>query len=98
MVLENSLTTENVFRQCAVQKKRLPRKELFRIVRTKKGSVCFDPEYKILGRGIHFSKNPEVFAKFFHPKKRGMVSHFLKVNITPEKFEEIKNEVQKFLD
>ncbi len=92
---EKTLTTENVLRQCAVQKKMLPRKELFRIVRTKAGDVFFDPEYTIFGRGIHFSKNPEISAKFFDPKKRGMVNHFLKANISPEKFLEMKEEVEK---
>jgi len=93
---EISLTTENVFRQCAVQKKMLLRKDLFRLVRTQKGEVFFDPEYKIFGRGIHFSKNPEISTKFFDMRKRGMISHFLKINITPEKFLELKNEVEKF--
>ena len=92
---KNSLTTENVFRQCAVQKKMLPRKELFRLVRTKNGDVFLDPEYTIFGRGIHFSKNPETSAKFFDPRKRGMISHFLKTKISPEKFLELEKEVEK---
>lgn len=92
---ESSLTTENVFRQCAVQKKMMPRTELFRIVRTKRGNVFFDPEYKIFGRGIHFARDEKIIQKFFHPKKRGMVSHFLKMNIVPENFEELKKEVEE---
>ena len=94
---KKTLTTQNVFRQCAVQKEMLPRKELFRLVRTKKGEVFFDSEYTIFGRGIHFSKNPEISAKFFDKRKRGMISHFLKTNITPGKFLELKNEVEQFL-
>lgn len=94
---EKNITTENVVRQCSVQKKLFPRKELFRIVRTKRGNVLFDPEYKIFGRGIHFHKSRENIQKFFHPKKRGMVSHFLKINILPEKFKEMKKEVENAL-
>jgi predicted RNA-binding protein YlxR (DUF448 family) len=94
--MSNSIITSNVFRQCAVQKKLFPRKELFRLVRTKRGNVFFDPEYKIFGRGIHFHRDLQTVEKFFHPKKRGMLSHFLKMNIPPERFEELKKEVELF--
>lgn len=94
---EKNITTENVVRQCSVQKKLFPRKELFRIVRTKRGNVLFDPFYKIFGRGIHFHKDEKTIQKFFHPKKRGMLSHFLKMNVSLEKFENLKNEVENYL-
>ncbi len=94
---ENFITTENVLRKCAVQRKMLPRTKLFRIVRTKQGTIFFDPEYKILGRGLHFSRDKKVVDIFFHPKKRGMISHFLKTNISEKQFEELNKEVAKML-
>lgn len=90
-----SLTTQNIFRQCAIQKKMFPRRKLFRLVRTKRGNIYFDPEYKIFGRGIHFAQDEKTIQKFFDPRKRGMISHFLKAGIPVERFESMKKEVER---
>ena len=81
-------------RMCAITRKILPRTELFRLVRTKDGNIFFDKNYNIPGRGIHFSKDPKIVAKFFDPQKRGMVAHMLKVRISGEKMEEMEKEVK----
>ncbi len=92
----NALTTENIFRKCSIQKKIFPRSELFRVVRTKQGNIFFDPEYAIFGRGIHFVKDEKTIQNFFDPRKRGMISHFLKTSISQEKFEILQKEVEKY--
>ncbi|MEI7511143.1 MAG: YlxR family protein [Candidatus Peregrinibacteria bacterium] len=83
------------FRQCAITKKMLPRTKLFRLVRTKEGAVFFDQDYTIAGRGIHFSKPPEVVEQFFSPQKRKMVAHFLKAELFPEQMETLKGGVKE---
>ena len=89
------MNQENILRQCAITKKMFPRTELFRLVKTKEGKIFFDKEYKILGRGIHFSQNPKIVSAFFDMRKRKMVNHFLKAEISEEEFEVLKNEVLK---
>lgn len=86
------MNQDQVFRQCAITKKILPRSDLFRVVRTKRGQIFFDPEYKVLGRGIHFSKNLETVEKFFNPRKRKMVEHFLQAGISENDFSRLREE------
>lgn len=78
---------------CSITRKIFPRTELFRIVKTKTGEIFFDPNYNIPGRGIHFSKDQKIVEKFFDPRKKGMITHMLKANISVGRMEELKREV-----
>lgn len=47
-------------RKCVVTKERLPREELFRVVRTPSNEVLLDTSYKMNGRGAYIKKDLEV--------------------------------------
>ena len=50
-------------RKCVVSQEMKPKKELFRIVRTPEGDVCFDPTGKKSGRGTYLSKDEAIIEK-----------------------------------
>lgn len=89
-------------RMCSITRKIFPTSQLFRIVRTPDKKILFDRDLNILGRGIYVSKNIRITEKFFDSKKRGMIAHMLKIQISRDTMirieKEVRKEVEKFLE
>ena len=50
-------------RTCVVTKRKLPKKELIRIVRTPTGEIVVDPTGRLNGKGVYLKIDDEVFEK-----------------------------------
>lgn len=75
-----------VLRCCALTKERLPKKELFRIVREKDGNVFIDDTYKANGRGCYLKKDKEVIIK---AQKSKILDRNLNVLVNEEIYDEL---------
>lgn len=90
-------TLEHVYRQCIITKKKHPRRDLIRLVRTPDGSVHFDKEYTLAGRGLHFFKDQKIAKTLLIPQKRKMLEHFLKASLNSEQIDMLSDQVLHFL-
>ena len=79
-------------RSCVVTGEKLPKRELLRIVRTTDGTVVCDLSGKINGRGAYIKKDVDVLEK---AKKTKILEKRLECTISDEKYEEVKNEIEK---
>ncbi len=79
-------------RSCVVTGEKLPKRELLRIVRTTDGTVVCDLSGKINGRGAYIKKDVDVLEK---AKKTKILEKRLEFNISDEKYEVVKNEIEK---
>ena len=75
-----------VLRCCALTRERLPKNELFRIVRTKDGNVFIDDTYRANGRGCYLKKDKEVIIK---AQKSKILDRNLNVSINDEIYDEL---------
>lgn len=73
-------------RKCVVSQEMKPKKELFRIVRTPEGDVCFDPTGKKSGRGTYLSKDEAIIEK---AKKSGILGKQLKTEIPEQLYNDL---------
>ncbi|WP_373867086.1 RNase P modulator RnpM [Thermobrachium celere] len=69
-----------------------PKKELIRVVRNKEGEVKLDLTGKAPGRGAYICRSVECFEKAYKGKK---FEKALEVNISPEVYEKLKEELQR---
>ena len=79
-----------VLRCCALTRERLPKKELFRIVRDKDGNVFIDDTYKSNGRGCYLKKDKEVIIK---AQKSKILDRNLNVLVNDEIYEELLKKI-----
>lgn len=85
---------KKVFRRCAMSKDFLPRNNLFRIVRTPDGSVLFEKEVFLLGRGVHFKKERSICERLFSQKNgRSILSFLLKTPLSEKDILFLRQEV-----
>ncbi|RKN86480.1 RNase P modulator RnpM [Paenibacillus ginsengarvi] len=74
-------------RKCIVCQKSLSKREMLRIVRTPEGQVELDPSGKKNGRGAYLCGDAEAFKK---ARKTKAFERALKVNLTPEQYDELE--------
>lgn len=74
-------------RKCIVCQKTLSKREMLRIVRTPEGQVELDPSGKKNGRGAYLCGDAEAFKK---ARKTKAFERALKVNLTPEQYDELE--------
>lgn len=75
-------------RSCVVTKEKLPKKELFRIVRTPLGEIIIDETGKSNGRGAYIKKDIDVIRKARTSK---VLEKHLEVKIPDEIYDKLEN-------
>lgn len=78
-------------RKCVVKNESFPKKELFRVVKTKDGEVVLDITGKLNGRGAYIYKDIETIEK---ARKTKVLDKVLEVKTT----DELYDRMYKFLD
>ena len=78
-------------RRCLATNESLPKKEMFRIVRTPEGEVKVDLTGKMNGKGAYLSKNIEALEI---AKKKALLDKALEVKVP----EEIYSEIEKLIN
>lgn len=79
-------------RTCVVSKEKLPKRDLFRIVRTPSGEVIIDDEKgKSNGRGAYLKKDKDVILK---AQKTGILEKHLEVKIPDEIYTELIDKLE----
>lgn len=75
-------------RTCLVSKKKCPKKELIRVVRTPEGEVVVDETGKVNGRGAYLKKDLEVFKKARVSK---VLNRHLETEVPDNIYDELEN-------
>ncbi|HBS10890.1 MAG TPA: DUF448 domain-containing protein [Firmicutes bacterium] len=78
-------------RKCLVSNQSFPKKELFRVVKTKDNQVILDITGKLNGRGAYIHKDPDSIEK---ARKTRVLSRILEIEVP----DEIYDRMYKFLD
>lgn len=73
-------------RKCVASQEMKPKKELFRIVRSKDGEVSIDPTGKASGRGAYLSKDKECILL---AKKKKILDSHLNVAVDDAVYDEL---------
>lgn len=73
-------------RRCVVSHEQLPKKEMFRIVRTPEGEVIIDLKGKVNGRGAYLKKSKEIILQ---AEKRKKLNKHLEVEVPKSIYEEL---------
>lgn len=79
-------------RSCIITKKKLPKKELIRVVRTPEGEIVIDEIGKANGRGAYLKKDIEVIKK---AKNNKVLNRVLEVEVPDSIYEKLEEIVQK---
>ena len=79
-------------RTCIITKEQLPKQDLLRIVRTKKGEVLVDETGKVNGRGAYIKKDLEVLEKAIKGKA---LERKLEIKIDGSVYDEIRKAIEK---
>lgn len=79
-------------RTCVVTKEKLPKKELFRIVRTPSGEVVVDESGKLNGRGAYIKKDVQVLEQ---AKKKKILERHLECTIEESVYDDIREKLEK---
>lgn len=83
-----------VKRKCIVTGKIVPTNNLIRFVLLKNGDILFEKDKKILGRGAYCINDNETIEVLF---KRKILNKSFKKNISHEKYEILKKEVEEYV-
>ena len=75
-------------RTCVITKKKLPKNELIRVVRTPEGNVVIDESGKLNGRGAYLKLEESVIDK---AKTSKALNRVLEVEIPDSIYEELKS-------
>ena len=78
-------------RSCVITRKKLPKKELIRVVRTPEGNIIIDESGKSNGRGAYLKRDLEVIAK---AKKSKVLNRILEVEVPDSIYEELNNMIK----
>ncbi len=79
-------------RSCVITKEKLPKQELFRIVRTKEQEVLVDLTGKQNGKGAYLKKDLNVIEKAFKTKR---LNKILEVEVPDEVYDKLKEMLEK---
>ena len=79
-------------RTCVVTRKKLPKAELLRIVRTPEGEVLVDETGKMNGRGAYIKRDVQVLEQ---AKKKKILERHLECSIEESVYEDIKEKLEK---
>ena len=74
-------------RTCIITKEKLPKKDLFRIVRTPDGEVVIDESGKLNGRGAYLKKDIEVINQ---AEKNKILNRHLEVEVKSDIYEKLR--------
>ena len=74
-------------RSCIMSKEQLPKQELIRIVKNKKGQLCVDLTGKMNGRGAYIKKDINILDKVVKSK---ILEKKLEVNIPSSIYDELR--------
>lgn len=77
-------------RKCIITNELFPKKDLFRIVKTKDNELIYDPTGKLNGHGFYLKKDEEVITK---AKKK--LNKILAMEIDDSLFELLEKELNK---
>ncbi len=80
-------------RRCVGCMESKPKKELIRVVGDKEGNITLDVTGKAQGRGVYLCPNSECFKI---ARKKQAISRNLSMTISPEKLDEIFEELEKY--
>lgn len=79
-------------RKCVASQELKPKKELFRIVRTPDGEVCYDPGGKKSGRGTYLSKDRDCIER---AKQQNILAKHLQTEVRDEIYDELLQRVDR---
>ena len=79
-------------RKCVASGEMKPKRELFRIVRSKDGEVFIDPTGKKSGRGAYLSRDKDCILK---AKRKNLLENHLKVEIDETLYDELIEQLEK---
>jgi len=79
-------------RKCVITGERLPKKELFRVVRTPEGKVILDLSSKANGRGAYLKKDKDVIEK---AQKTKTLDRILQAPVPQELFDELTKAIDE---
>lgn len=79
-------------RKCLGCDEMLGKKGMLRVVRSKDGEISLDATGKKSGRGAYICRDMECFLK---AQKRKSLEHSLKCSISPEVYEQLRQEIEK---
>ena len=79
-------------RTCVVTKEKLPKKDLFRIVRTPDGKVLVDETGKMNGRGAYIKKDIQVLEMAIKMKT---LERHLECTIEESVYDDIRKKIEK---
>lgn len=74
-------------RTCCVTKERLPKEELFRVVKNKEGQVFVDETRKANGRGAYLKKDIAILEQ---AQKQKLLNKHLEVEVPDSIYEKLK--------
>ena len=79
-------------RICVVTREKLPKHDLFRVVRTPEGNVVVDDSGKMNGRGAYIKKDVTVLEM---AQKKKVLERHLECNIEESVYDEIRKRLEK---
>jgi predicted RNA-binding protein YlxR (DUF448 family) len=79
-------------RKCVASQEMKPKRDLYRIVRSKEGDVTIDPTGKKSGRGAYLSKEKECILL---AKQRKVLDNHLEVKVDPALYDELIELLEK---
>ena len=62
-------------RSCIACRRKLPKRELIRVVRTPEGTIEIDPKGKRSGRGAYLCHQPQCWEQALQPRRLGQALH-----------------------
>lgn len=77
-------------RKCIITNEQLPKKELFRIIKTKDNKIIYDPTGKQNGHGIYLKKDLKIIND-----ARKKLPKIFDMNIDEEIFTSLEKEINK---
>lgn len=96
--MTQQLQTKHVpMRTCIVTRKKFPKNELVRIVKTKTGEVQVDATGKLSGRGANICMDIQVFEQAI---KRGAFKHALKLDkqLDQKQIDQLRQQFSEYLE
>lgn len=82
-------------RTCRMCHQKFLKDDLLRIVRSPPGDIVLDTGNGVPGRGVYICRKKVCLEKMTQKKRRGSLSHFLKINIPDAFFETIQQHLPR---
>jgi hypothetical protein len=74
-------------RSCIACRRKLPKRELIRVVRTPEGTIEIDPKGKRSGRGAYLCHQPQCWEQALQPRRLAQALH---CQVSPEEVAALK--------